>query len=239
MKIIEANQIHKSFQVGEQTIEVLKGIDFSVETGSFDIIFGPSGSGKSTLLHAILGLEPPTKGTVKILGEDMYQNTDEDDRAEFRKSHIGMVYQQSNWVKSINVLNNVALPLMFLGIPKEERNKRAMQSLEMFKMTNWSNHHPSELSSGQQQKVSLARALVIDPELIVADEPTGNLDYESGIELMELLSNLSKNLKKTVLMVTHDLNYLSYADDATKVIDGTVTKDFNRSQLIGKSQQNV
>ena len=215
-------------------IPVLRGIDFSVNHGDFAIIFGPSGSGKSTLLHTILGLEQPTSGSVKMLDKDLYANMDEDQRALYRKEHVGMVYQQANWVKSVDVLTNVALPLMLLGEDKEVRLKKAMQSLEMLKMQDWAHHHPSELSSGQQQKVSLARALITDPEIIIADEPTGNLDFESGKELMEILKNLSKTLNKTVLMVTHDLGYLKYADKAVKVIDGQISKDLGKNELLSK-----
>lgn len=234
MQVIVASDVKKSFLVGEQMIPVLRGIDFSVNHGDFAIIFGPSGSGKSTLLHTILGLEQPTSGSVKMLDKDLYANMDEDQRALYRKEHVGMVYQQANWVKSVDVLTNVALPLMLLGEDKEVRLKKAMQSLEMLKMQDWAHHHPSELSSGQQQKVSLARALITDPEIIIADEPTGNLDFESGKELMEILKNLSKTLNKTVLMVTHDLGYLKYADKAVKVIDGQISKDLGKNELLSK-----
>ena len=237
MASIAVKQLHKSFQVGAQTVPVLRGIDFSVKSGEFAVVFGPSGSGKSTLLHTILGLEPPTQGTVSLLDTDIYSLKDEDARTEFRKQHIGMVYQQSNWVKSINVIENVALPLLLLGEPKEVRSKKAMEALDMLHMNDWAYHHPSELSSGQQQRVSLARALITDPEIIIADEPTGNLDYESGLELMELLKRFSEKLNKTVVMVTHDLAYLKYADKAVKVIDGEVVKDVDEKKVLSKYKE--
>lgn len=237
MNVIEVYGVQKSFPVGNQMIQVLFAVDFTVCKGEFAIIFGPSGSGKSTLLHTMLGLEKPNSGTVKMLGENLYTTMDEDQRAAYRKEHVGMVYQQANWVKSINVLNNVALPLLLLGEDKETRLKKAMQSLKMLKMQDWAHHHPSELSSGQQQKVSIARALITDPEIIIADEPTGNLDFESGKELMELLKKLSKSLNKTVVMVTHDLGYLKYADIAVKVIDGKIVKDISKNELMSKYKE--
>lgn len=234
---IEVIGLTKIFQVGSQNVTVLKDINFTVKSGNFDIIIGPSGSGKSTLLHSILGLENPTKGTVRLLGKDLYSNINEDDRSDFRKKHVGMVYQQPHWVKSINVLANVALPLMLLGEKKEAREHKAVEMLKMMHMENWSHHHPSELSSGQQQKVALSRALITNPELIVADEPTGNLDMDSGKELLEILRNLSKDLKKTVLMVTHDLMSLKYADDAVKVVDGKINNDITKKEILEKYRE--
>jgi putative ABC transport system ATP-binding protein len=237
MQVITVSDLKKSFPVGQQMIPVLRGIDFSLNQGEFGIIFGPSGSGKSTLLHTILGLEQPTAGSVNILSTDLYAKMSEDQRSLFRKEHVGMVYQQANWVKSVNVLTNVALPLMLLGEEKEARLKKALETLEMLKMQDWAHHHPSELSSGQQQKVSLARALITDPEIIIADEPTGNLDFDSGKDLMEMLKKLSKSLGKTVLMVTHDLGYLKYADKAVKVIDGQISKNLGKTDLISKYKE--
>lgn len=237
MHVIEVSGVQKSFPVGKQMIQVLSGVDYTVNQGEFAIIFGPSGSGKSTLLHTILGLEKPDSGTVTMLGKNLYSTMNEDERSAYRKEHVGMVYQQANWVKSVNVLTNVALPLLLIGESKESREKKAIQTLEMLKMQDWAHHHPSELSSGQQQKVSIARALITDPEIIIADEPTGNLDFESGKELMELLQNLSKTLNKTVVMVTHDLEYLKYADKAVKVIDGKVVKDIPKNELISKYKE--
>ncbi len=234
MHVIEVSGVQKSFPVGQQMIQVLFDVGYSVDQGEFAIIFGPSGSGKSTLLHTILGLEKPDSGTVTMLGKNVYSSMNEDERSAYRKEHVGMVYQQANWIKSVDVLTNVALPLLLLGEEKEVREKKAMQTLEMLKMQNWAHHHPSELSSGQQQKVSIARALITDPEIIIADEPTGNLDFESGRELMELLQNLSKTLNKTVVMVTHDLGYLKYADTAAKVIDGKIVKNISKDELMRK-----
>lgn len=219
--IIQVNGVSKSFIVGEQTLQILKNVSMSVGTGDFLVIFGPSGCGKSTLLHGILGLEGPTTGNIFVLNEDLYKKPSEDEISEFRKKHIGMVFQQPNWIKSLNVVENVAFPLSLVGLPKDKTLESAKKYLEIVGMLDWANRHPSELSSGQQQKVALARGLINDPEIIVADEPTGNLDFESGREVLELLQRLNDS-GKTIVMVTHDLEYLSYAKTAVKMFDGEI-----------------
>ena len=211
---------------------VLKHITFEVKTGDFMIIFGPSGCGKSTLLHTILGLEEPTSGWVNFLGKDVYEKeldkpTNEDERAEFRKKYIGMVYQQPNWVKSLTVLGNVAFPMLLMGVEKTERNNRALTVLQTMAMADWANYVPAQLSSGQQQKVALARALITNPKIIIADEPTGNLDFDSGQELMKILTKLNKEEGKTVVMVTHDLEYLGFANTAVKMFDGEIIDTYS------------
>lgn len=220
-EIIRADGIIKAFDIGTQMVLVLKGVTFSVTRGDFAVLFGSSGCGKSTLLHILLGLEPPTKGTITFLGENIYDGRTEDDRAQFRKHHIGMVYQQSNWVKSLSVLENVAFPLMLLGNDKTASLEKAYETLKLMKMENWANYHPMELSGGQQQRVSVARAIITDPEVLVADEPTGNLDYEAGQNLMYLLNDLN-NMGKTIIMVTHDLEYIRYSKTALNMRDGRI-----------------
>ena len=220
-EVIRAEGVIKAFDIGTQMVLVLKGVTFSVTRGDFAVLFGSSGCGKSTLLHILLGLEPPTKGTITFLGEDMYAGRTEDERAQFRKHHIGMVYQQSNWVKSLSVLENVAFPLMLLGKEKTECLEKAFETLKLMKMENWAHYHPMELSGGQQQRVSVARAIITDPEVLVADEPTGNLDYEAGQNLMYLLNDLN-NMGKTIIMVTHDLEYIRYSKTALNMRDGRI-----------------
>lgn len=220
-EVIRAEGVIKAFDIGTQMVLVLKGVTFAVTRGDFAVLFGSSGCGKSTLLHILLGLEPPTKGTITFLGEDMYAGRTEDDRAQFRKHHIGMVYQQSNWVKSLSVLENVAFPLMLLGKEKTECLEKAYETLKLMKMENWAHYHPMELSGGQQQRVSVARAIITDPEVLVADEPTGNLDYEAGQNLMYLLNDLN-NMGKTIIMVTHDLEYIRYSKTALNMKDGRI-----------------
>lgn len=220
-EIIRAEEVFKAFDIGTQMVLVLKGVTFSVTRGDFMVLFGASGCGKSTLLHILLGLEAPTKGKIMFLGEDMYAGRSEDDRAQFRKHHIGMVYQQSNWVKSLTVLENVAFPMMLLGEDKTKSLEKAYDTLKVMKMENWAHYHPMELSGGQQQRVAVARAIITDPEVLVADEPTGNLDYEAGQNLMYLLNDLN-HMGKTIIMVTHDLEYIRYSKTALNMKDGRI-----------------
>ncbi len=232
--IIKINQLSKSFMVGDQLIPVLKSISFSVQKNDFMVIYGPSGCGKSTLLHTLLGLEVPTKGDVIFNNVSLYDGYDEDFRSEFRKTNIGMVYQQPNWIKSLRVIDNVAFPLTLLGYSHQIRLSKAKELLSLVKMENWANYFPSELSSGQQQKVALARALINDPKVIIADEPTGNLDYDSGRELMDLLSQLNHDSNKTIIMVTHDLEYLKYSRKAIKMLDGQIVNQSNSNKVDDK-----
>ena len=228
--VIQTKNLHKSFHVGTDDVPVLKDINFEVTASDFMIIFGPSGCGKSTLLHTILGLEEPSSGTIIILGQNLYDGFTEDQRSKFRKKHIGMIYQQPNWIRSLTVLENVAFPLSLLGIEKEQRTISVFSMLEKVNMVDRASYIPSELSSGQQQKVALARALITNPEIIIADEPTGNLDFESGQELMQILTKLNVEQGKTIVMVTHDLEYLKYAKNTVKMIDGKVVNEYKENQ---------
>lgn len=220
--LIKVENLRKSFRVGEQDIEVLKGLNFEIPYEDFTIVFGPSGCGKSTLLHILLGLEEPSDGSVKYFDIELYGGSVEDQRAHFRKQHIGMVYQQPNWVKSLNVVENVAFPLWLLGRDKGTAEKKAMEQLDRVKMAGWAKYIPTELSSGQQQRVALARSLINNPEIIIADEPTGNLDYKSGQEAMSIFRDINKDSKKTVIMVTHDLEYIKYAKSVLQMLDGQI-----------------
>jgi putative ABC transport system ATP-binding protein len=234
---IQGQGINKIFSVGMQQISILKNINFEIQDGEFVIIFGPSGSGKSTLLHTILGLELPTSGRVAFYGKDIYEGLTDDDRALFRKKHIGMIYQQPNWIKALSVIENVSFPLLLLGMEKSTALTRAIEMLTRVNMQKWAHYRPTELSGGQQQRIALARALINNPYLIVADEPTGNLDFESGQMVMQLLSDLNKQQKKTIIMVTHDLEYLNYATKAIQILDGEVVGvhlEPKKEDLLGK-----
>jgi putative ABC transport system ATP-binding protein len=224
--LVVAQGIRKSFDVGNQVVEVLKGIDLKINKGDFAIIFGPSGCGKSTLLHTLLGLEKPTDGKVIMEGKDYYGMGD-DEIVTFRKNNIGIVFQQPIWIKSLNVMENVCVPNRLRGLTQEEAEEKAMASLRKVKLEGWHEYHPNSLSSGQQQRVSLARALTIDPLILVADEPTGNLDTVSGDELMELLRALNQDEGRTVVMVTHDLEYLRYATKLFHIIDGLLVEEID------------
>ncbi len=238
--VMQLTNVNKYFRVGEQDIQILKEVNCTIMEMEFCIIFGPSGSGKSTMLHTLLGLEPPTSGNVFLMKSDMAQ-MDADTAAVFRTTRIGMVYQQPNWVKSLTVIENVAFPMYLLGYLPHEAREKASAMLELVGMSEWGEHMPSELSAGQQQRISLARALINDPLVIVADEPTGNLDTQSGEELMYLLSRLNQEHRRTVVMVTHDLEYLKYATRVIRLVDGRVVDEYSgkrieelRGRIVGK-----
>lgn len=217
--IIQAQNITKNFPVKSLDVRVLSDLSLSVYKGDFLVLFGPSGCGKSTLLHILLGLESPTTGKVTFFGESLYDDLDDDGRTEFRKMHIGMVYQQPNWIKALTVRENIIFALRLNGCSAADALSKANRVLDTVEMTQWIDYIPTELSSGQQQRVALARAIVTNPDILIADEPTGNLDFESGQVLMTLLSKLNKE-GKTVIMVTHDLEYLTYANRAIQMFDG-------------------
>lgn len=223
--IIKLSKIVKLFKVKLQDILILKEVDLEINQNDFIIIFGPSGCGKSTLLHVMLGLEKPTAGTAEFLGIDLYKQN-EDGRSQFRKNNIGMVYQQANWIKSLNVQENIAFSPSLKGIPKNEALARAQKALEVVGMAEWANYFPTELSSGQQQKVSFARAIATDPKVIIADEPTGNLDYQSGVDLMGLFKKNNEE-GKTVIMVTHDPDSIEYATKVVQMFDGRIVEIHN------------
>lgn len=221
--LINIENLEKSFPVREGEVKILKKINFTVNQGEFVIIFGPSGCGKSTLLHCLLGLEAPTAGRVMVEGKDFYSGN-EDDRAVYRRSNVGMIYQQPLWIHSLDVFNNVAFPLYLLDQSESEVKTKIDKVLETVGMTDRTNYMPTELSSGQQQKISLARALALDPVIIVADEPTGNLDTVSGQDLINLFRKLVDE-GKTIIMVTHDLEYLKYGDRLIHMLDGEIVEE--------------
>ncbi len=224
--LIELQNVHKSFTVGGSQVEVLKGISLTIHGGEFVIIFGPSGCGKSTLLHTLLGLEPPTSGKVLVENEDFYGNKSDDDRGLYRRHKVGMIYQQPLWVHALNVIDNVSLPLYLLDQDPTSVAEKAKKALEKVNLSEWASYTPTELSSGQQQKISLARSLMSEPLMIVADEPTGNLDTVSGQELLDTFIALVKE-GKTIIMVTHDLEYLKYATKVFHMIDGQIVEEYS------------
>ncbi len=223
-KLIEIIDVRKKFPVGNGFVEVLKGINITINHGEFVIIFGPSGCGKSTLLHTLSGLEEPTSGKVTIEGKDFYAMT-EDERGLFRRDKVGMIYQEPLWISSFNVIENVMFPLSLLDMKEEDIRAKAQKLLDSIGLGQWASYMPLELSSGQQQKISLVRSLMIDPILIIADEPTGNLDTVSGRELLERFMKLVDE-GKTIIMVTHDLEYLKYATKIFHILDGEVVEEF-------------
>lgn len=222
--ILKVSHVNKEFKLPTETVSVLKDVNFEVKEGSFTIIYGPSGSGKSTMLNILVGLEPPTTGTVELLGQDMYQLTP-DDRARFRQLTLGMVYQTNYWINSLSVFENIAFPLYLAGYDYKQANQLAELSLETVGLkADLAGHNPTQLSGGQQQRVSMARALITNPSLIIADEPTGNLDSKNGGLIMSLLYDSVKTMGKTVILVTHNLEYLSLSTQQLQINDGILTE---------------
>ncbi|MEI6054081.1 MAG: ABC transporter ATP-binding protein [Candidatus Saccharibacteria bacterium] len=221
--IIVADQIFKHFMTSSGTVNVLHDVKFSIKKGSFTTIFGPSGGGKSTLMNVMAGLEPPTIGSMRVANQDIYR-LNSDQRAHFRSKNISIVHQSNHWVKSLSVIENVALPLYLSGSKKGSALAVARQSLEQVGMSEYVNSRPTVLSGGQQQLVSMARALVTGTDLIFADEPTGNLDTKSGNMVIDLLLKFQKDFGRTIILVTHNLGYLSLGDKQLYMVDGGLTE---------------
>lgn len=224
--VLRCKGVWKSFRTGETYTTILKNLSIDVKKGEFVLLFGPSGCGKSTFLNTIVGLENPDKGDVNFMGMDVW-SLHSDDRAIMRKQNIGSVYQQQYWLKSLNVLNNVALIGNLLGYTQEKSLELSKEKLKIVGISHRANHRPYELSSGEQQRISLARCLMNNPKLIVADEPTGNLDVKAGLSVMKILRKLVEDDGKTVLMVSHDLGALDFADRILFMLDGKIRKEIS------------
>jgi len=201
--IIVLSKVGKSFWRGKERLDVLKELDLTMKEGSFEALMGPSGSGKSTLLNLIAGLDVPTSGSLKVAGSELSQMT-EGDRAGFRAANIGFVFQTYNLMPVLTAVENVELPLLLTKLPAAERRKRAEVALKVVGLEGRMDHYPRQLSGGQEQRVTIARAIVTDPKIIVADEPTGDLDRESANDILNLLGKLNTEFNKTIVMVTHD-----------------------------------
>jgi putative ABC transport system ATP-binding protein len=201
--IITLRGVAKSFSRGQETIEVLKDINLEIPEQSFDALMGPSGSGKSTLLNLIAGLDRPTSGKVEVVGKDLSSMSDRE-LARFRAQTLGFVFQSYNLLPTLTAAENVELPLLLTRLPGSERRKRAQTALRVVGLSERTGHYPRQLSGGQEQRVAIARAIVTDPRVIVADEPTGDLDRKSADGILALFEKLNQEFKKTILMVTHD-----------------------------------
>jgi putative ABC transport system ATP-binding protein len=201
--IIDLRGVTKSYTRGGEKLDILVNLDLAAPEGSFEALMGPSGSGKSTLLNLIAGLDRPTQGSVRVAGSDLVAMS-EGDRAKWRASTVGFIFQTYNLMPVLTALENVELPLLLTGLPSAERKKRAQTALRVVGLEDRGNHHPRALSGGQEQRVAIARAIVTDPKIIVADEPTGDLDRKSADEILDLLGRLNKEFNKTIFMVTHD-----------------------------------
>ncbi|MEW6675649.1 MAG: ABC transporter ATP-binding protein [Nitrospirota bacterium] len=218
--MIELRNIKKSYLLPKITIDVLKGIDIEVKEGELIVIMGPSGSGKSTLLNIIGCLDRPSSGTYLLEGVDVSKKSD-NELAEIRNRKIGFVFQNFNLLPRFSAWKNVELPLLYSGVPAKERRQRAIELLRDVGLGERVEHHPSELSGGEQQKVAIARALVNNPSIILADEPTGNLDTRSGIEIMEIFKRLNNN-GSTIVMVTHERHIAEYGMRIIDLRDGVI-----------------
>lgn len=219
--VIRVRDLYKIYRMGETKVHALDGVDFDIHRGEFCAITGPSGSGKSTLLNMLAGLEHPSKGEIVIAGKHI-EKLNEKQLVTFRREKVGFIFQSYNLIGTMNALENVALPLSFRGVPKDIRLKKAKKYLQLVGLEKFMKHMPNQMSGGQQQRVGIARALAMDPEIIFADEPTGNLDSKTTMEVLKLMQQIVRERNQTLIMVTHDNNLATYADRIFKIIDGKI-----------------
>lgn len=237
--VIEVKDLFKLYRVGDSVVRALNGVDFKIYEGEFCAIVGTSGSGKSTLLNMLAGLEKPTKGEVIISGQHM-ETLNEDGLVKFRRENVGFIFQSFHLIGTMNALENVALPLSFRGEARSTRLKKADRMLDLVNLKKHKKHLPNQMSGGQQQRVGVARALVVDPKIIFADEPTGNLDSHTSEEVMELMQKVVREQKKTLVMVTHDDHLAKYADRIFHIIDGNIVKiEDNREEREEKEHETI
>ncbi len=228
-KVIEVKHLYKLYRLGDEVVRALDGVDFTIHKGEFCAIVGTSGSGKSTLLNMLAGLERPTKGEVIISGQHI-EKLNEEQLVTFRREHVGFIFQSFHLLGTMNALENIALPLSFRGESKSVRMKKAEKLLKLVKLEKHAKHLPTQMSGGQQQRVGVARALVVEPDIIFADEPTGNLDSHTSEEVMQLMKQIVREQKMTLVMVTHDNHLAEYADRVFHIIDGKIVRIEDRRQ---------
>ncbi|MEF9955365.1 MAG: ABC transporter ATP-binding protein [Clostridium sp.] len=219
--VIQVRNLYKIYRVGDTKVPALDGVDFDMHKGEFCAIVGPSGSGKSTLLNMLAGLEKPSRGEIIIAGKHL-EKLDENQLVAFRRERVGFIFQSYNLLNTMNAIENIALPLSFQGIPKKERIERAKKYLKLVGLEKVGDHMPSQMSGGQQQRVGIARALVVHPQIIFADEPTGNLDSKTTLEVLKLMQQIVREQKQTLVMVTHDNHLATYSDRIFHIIDGKI-----------------
>ncbi len=234
--VFKAVNVSKTYILGDVEVKALQGVNLEIYSGEFICIFGQSGCGKSTILSIIAGLQKPSTGEVYVRGEKL-STLDNEGLAKYRRSKIGIVFQSFNLIPSMNIIENIALPLTFARISKSQRMARAKSLLETVGLAKYAGHTSSQLSGGQQQRVAIARSLVTAPWIMLADEPTGNLDTKSANEVMRLLISLNRKSKRTVILITHNPEYLDYADRIFFMQDGKVIKTQVNSKV--KSEEDV
>ncbi len=223
MSKIEIRELTKTYKLGHTSVEALRGISIAIDSPEIIGVVGPSGSGKSTMLNILGGIDVPTSGAILIDGREIGK-LDDDGRTALRRNEIGFIFQSFNLIPVLTALENVELPLMALGVGKKERRERAKALLERVGLAREANQRPDELSGGQRQRVAVARALIIKPRLVLADEPTANLDGESGRNVLELMHEMNHELKTTFLLSTHDPRVLPYLDRRMYLEDGRITR---------------
>ena len=224
MSIVSTCELTKTYRVGEMTINAVNGLDMEIEKGEFVSIMGPSGSGKTTLLHLLGCLDVPTSGTVTIDGMETGRLSSAD-LADIRREKVGFIFQEYNLLPILNAAENVELPLRYLKVHKSERRERALAALEKVGLTDRAANRPSQLSGGEQQRVAIARALVTEPALVLADEPTGELDTENTVRLMDLVSHLNRDFDQTFAIVTHDPMVAGRTHRIISIRDGRIESD--------------
>jgi putative ABC transport system ATP-binding protein len=225
--MITTHDLWKTYIMGDEEIHALRGLSINIDRGEYVAIMGPSGSGKSTLMNLIGCLDTPTKGSYQLNGKEVASMND-DDLARIRNEEIGFVFQTFNLLPRATALHNVELPLVYAGVSSKDRQTRAMQALEKVELTSRSTHRPNELSGGQRQRVAIARALVNNPSILLADEPTGNLDSKTGEEIMAVFSRLHQ-AGNTIILVTHEADIAAHAHRVIYVRDGQVEKDVKQA----------
>ena len=227
--VIQVKNLYKIFRVGDEKVRALNGVDLTIYKGEFCAIVGTSGSGKSTMLNMLAGLEKPTKGEVVVAGQHL-ENMTENQLVKFRREKVGFIFQSFNLLGTMNAIENVALPFTFRGVDKKVREAKAVKMLKLVGLSKHMLHRPNEMSGGQQQRVGVARALVLDPEIIFADEPTGNLDSHTSAEVLGLMRKVVQEKNQTMVMVTHDNHLAGFADRIFHIIDGKIVKIETRSE---------
>lgn len=225
--LIRVKNLRKEYPAGEDTVIALKDISFEIMPGEICCIFGTSGSGKSTLLNQLAGLENPTSGEV-LIGNIPISKLSENDLAIFRQKYLGFIFQSYNLMQTMTVLENTALPLIFKGVDKKTREESAKAILKTVGLSNRLNHYPNQMSGGQQQRVGIARAFITKPKIVFADEPTGNLDTKTTIEVMNMIKDFAKKYNQTIILVTHEPELSAYATRVITLADGEIINDIRK-----------